>query len=107
MKTFIHNFLGYGRIPSRSKVYIKEINDEFWIGFENIGEGTSVTNATEQLATEIIKKENLNPDNCRFFEWYSEYGEDVDEISYTWKEGKANNPKWEHKDNFIKDIWNE
>jgi len=106
MKTFIHSYKGNGIIPSRCRVYIKEINDEFWIGFESMDEGTSITNASEQLATEIVKKENLDIDYCRFFEWYPEYENDVDEISYTWKDGEATNPQWKHRNSSIKDVWN-
>jgi hypothetical protein len=95
MKDYTHYFSGYGRVPSSCNVYILNFPDgEKWIGFENTGNGTSVTNASEQLATEIVKKELFHPEKCRFFEWYSEYEGDVDEITYTWSNNIASDPVW-------------
>lgn len=93
MKKFYHEYKGFGRVPSRCEVRI--IEDSVLgnlICFVNLGEGTSVTNASEQLATEIVNKFAYDPENCRFFETYTEYGYDTfDEIEYTWEE-KNNNP---------------
>jgi hypothetical protein len=95
MKTYIHEYRGYGIHPSRCKVYIlKDIFGQSWIGFENLGEGTSVTNASEQLATEIVEKEGLDPMKCKFFEWYPEYEGDVSEIAYIWKGPIASHAEW-------------
>lgn len=96
MKTFIHEYRGYGVHPSRCKVYIKQVGTSTWVGFENLGEGTSVTNASEQLATEIIEKELLNPAACKFFEWYPEYEGRVDQVEYRWKGSIACNAEWSH-----------
>jgi len=103
MKEFYHDFKGYGRVPSQCKVKI--IQDKLlgtFICFINIGEGTSVTNASEQLASEIVNKFNLTPSKCRFFETYEEYNHDsFDEIFYVWGLEKrnftkhvANHPTW-------------
>jgi predicted nucleic acid-binding protein len=96
---FIHDFMGYGRVPSSVKVTIVSSEKKYYILFEDINDGTSVTNASEQLAAEIIKKRSLNPSDCRFFETYSQYNYDsIDEIEYNWvlKDGKyiADFPKW-------------
>jgi len=93
MKTYIHKFRKWN-FNSSCKVHIKKEGDITFIGFEDIGDGTSVTNASEDIATEIVAKEGLDPEKCRFFEFYPEFGGEVDEISYTWKSGKAISPKW-------------
>ncbi|HPI82750.1 MAG TPA: hypothetical protein PK122_05985 [Candidatus Paceibacterota bacterium] len=93
MKSYFHEFRKWGPV-SRCIVHIKKMGDSAWIGFENTGEGTSVTNASEDLATEIVAKEGLDPAKCRFFEFYPEYEGDVDEITYIWDSGKARNPQW-------------
>lgn len=86
MKTqFYHQFLGYDIHPSKCLIKIFSENDKHMICFIDIGEGTSVTNASEQLATEIIQKMGYDPDDCRFFETYSQYDYDTfDEIKYEW-----------------------
>ncbi|HPI82647.1 MAG TPA: hypothetical protein PK122_05465 [Candidatus Paceibacterota bacterium] len=93
MKSYVHEFRKWGPV-SRCIVHIREAGGFTLIGFENTGEGTSVTNASEDLATEIVAKEGLDPKKCRFFEFYPEYDGDVDEIIYTWDSGKARNPQW-------------
>jgi len=61
--------------------------------------GTSVTNASEQLAQEIVNLFSLRPQDCRFFETYSEFDyETFDEIEYDWwpdlYHWEARSPKW-------------
>ena len=96
MKTFIHFFKGYGVHPSRCKVYVQEVGTQTWVGFEDMNEGTSVTNASEQLATEVVENLLLNPTNCKFFEWYPQYEGRVDKIEYRWKGPIASHPEWSH-----------
>jgi len=93
MKIFEHKFK-YNGWPSACKVYIKEMGFVTWICFESIQVGTSVTNASEQLATEVVAKVGLDHNICRFFECYPEYGGSVDEIEYTWIDDKASRAKW-------------
>lgn len=83
---FYHTFNGFGIHPSRILVkIITEIDDRHLILFEDINEGTSVTNASEQLASEIVNKMEYNPEDCRFFETYRQYAYDTfDEIVYNW-----------------------
>jgi len=81
-----------------------------FICFINIGEGTSVTNASEQLATEIVNNFLLNPGDCRFFETYQEYNyESFDEIEYTWVEKgshwEASGPQWRPGDENYKPLF--
>lgn len=102
IQRFLYEFLGYGSIPSNSSITIFSDDGEHFIFFEN-GRGTSVTNASEQLATEIVNKFGYDPEECRFFETYSEE-DGVDEIQYIWKSTlfpnnkkrvwEANSPRW-------------
>jgi len=96
MKLYIHTYKGFGVHPSKCRVYIKDVGTTTWIGFEDIGEGTSVTNASEELASEIVQYEMLNPANCKFFEWYSQYDGRVDEVQYRWNGPEADQPTWKH-----------
>lgn len=90
MKHFKHNFRGYSVHLSVCNVYVHTEDDNHYVLFENIGEGTSVTNASEQLASEITKSLALDPEKCRFFETYREFDNDsFDEITYQWKDGVA------------------
>ena len=96
--SFRHEFKGWGIHPSACNVHVEKNLDtqECRILFEDIDEGTSVTNASEQLATEIVKLMELDHTKCRFFETYADGRTDVDEIEYDWINGVAKNPKWKH-----------
>jgi len=96
---FIHEYKGFGRVPSKCKVKIFSDDGENLICFEDLGDGTSVTNASEQLASEIADKMCFNPTDCRFFETYSQYNYDsFDEIIYQWSfthgRWEAKHPDW-------------
>ena len=83
---FYHNFNGYNIHSSCCVVKIISENDKHLICFEDINDGTSVTNASEQLAAEIIEKMEYDPSDCRFFETYKQYDYDTfDEIIYDWE----------------------
>jgi len=113
MKTdFVHVFKGYGRVPS--SCYIKMFDDDgdTFICFIDINDGTSVTNASEQIASEIVNEYKLDPDNCRFFETYQQYDYDsFDEIEYIWKKDIlgllwiAKNPQWKPASEELKKIF--
>jgi hypothetical protein len=80
----IHDFLGFGRVPSSCIIHVIETDKARLIMFQNTGIGTSVTNASEQLASEIINELKANPNLCRFFETYPENDMSIDEITYEW-----------------------
>jgi hypothetical protein len=108
---FYHEFKGFGRVPSRILVKIFSDDGENLILFEDIDEGTSVTNASEQLASEIVNQMNFDPDECSFFETYSQHEyEDFDKIEYTWSrksDGKweARNPMWKPSSEEIRKMF--
>jgi hypothetical protein len=109
MDEYVHEFKGFGRVPSRCIVKTINHEGENLICFVDINEGTSVTNASEQLATEIVQATNYKPINCRFFEAYRNY-ETFDEIIYTWKQTwnqwEASAPEWMPGDEEIKKLFN-
>lgn len=106
-KQFIHSFKGFGRVLSSINVRIFSDDGENFILFEDINDGTSVTNASEQLASEIVGKEGFNPPDCRFFETYSQYGyESIDEIEYVWNGKSASHPNWKPSEPEIREMFN-
>jgi hypothetical protein len=117
-QSFNHQFKGFGRVPSECSVKIFSDDGENLICFEDLNKGTSVTNASEQLATEIIEMLELNPTDCRFFETYDD--ESYDEIIYEWKRTTsfkdngmrpddwawvAKNPQWKPCQEEIKEMF--
>ncbi|GAB3719642.1 hypothetical protein GCM10027592_63220 [Spirosoma flavus] len=64
------------------------------------GEGMSVTNAAETIATEVVKRFGLDPKRLMFVEHYSEeqrpqpYGESYDLVTFTWGKYGAHTPVW-------------
>ena len=61
--------------------------------FEDIGVGTSVTNASEQLASDVVRLTGVMPDKIRFFEHYPKH-DSLDEIRYEWKGAVAHRASW-------------
>jgi len=100
METFIHNFEGFWNSESKCKVHVVVLHDITHICFEELddNQGTSVTNVSEHLATQMIKKLNIRPGLCKFFESYPENrhrkDRSFDEILYTWQGNVASKPHW-------------
>ena len=95
MNSFYHNYKGYGIHPSECLIHTNVIDDITHICFEDRGIGTSVTNASEQLATEIVDKLELDMSKCKFYERYPQYTTaTIDNITYTWNNNIASNPEW-------------
>jgi len=95
---FQHEFKGFGRVPSCCEVKIFSDDGEHLICFTDIGIGTSVTSATEQLVSEIVNNMELHPKDCRFFETYRTT-DTIEEITHQWCQDKnfkwiAENPDW-------------
>lgn len=102
MDIFNHEFKGFGSCKSICKVYVHLVDDLYYICFEDLGIGTSVTNASEQLATEIVQKYNIKPEVCKFYETYNYHGNRTfDEIIYKWENSIASNPEWMPSDRRI------
>lgn len=64
------------------------------------GEGMSITNAAETIATEVVKRFGLDPKRMLFVEHYSNeqrpmpYGESYDLVTFTWGKYGAYSPNW-------------
>lgn len=86
------------RIPSGCLVTIYR-NISLVIASET-GEGMSVTNAAETIATEVVRRYNIDPARMLFIEHYPEsqrpkpYGETFDLVTFTWDGLTARNPDW-------------
>jgi hypothetical protein len=100
-----HNYKGFGVHASNCKVKIIRNGEGNFVLFTN-GDGTSVTNASEQIATEIVERFNLDPLNTRFFENYPYVPERIDEVIYNWNNGFARNPQWRPADKDIVKLLN-
>jgi hypothetical protein len=100
METFNYEFKGYFAFPSECKIRVVIDDDKqngvkvYHFCFEDIGVGTSVTNASEMLATEMVLKYGVHPRFCHFYETYLHDDRTFDEITYTWINGKAENANW-------------
>lgn len=117
--SFIHEFKGYDIHPSCCLIKIISEKEHHLICFIDNNNGTSVTNASEQLASEIVEKMGYDPINCRFFETYSQYDYDTfDEITYEWSYVsdtdhlgdeyymfKAKKPQWKPALDAIKELF--
>lgn len=113
LKTFVHNYRGFGNCKSRCRVHIKEVTnprygDTTFVCFEDMGEGTSVTNFSEELATQMVRNLGLDPEKTRFFESYlNDDGKvrSLDEIKYHWDDGRAHTPNWTHNEFDLKHVF--
>ena len=96
--SFEHNFLGFGTHPSKCIIEIRDGENQSFITFIDTDEGTSVTNASEQLANEVRGK--AKHPNIRYFERYIGKPElwsltTYDEIRYKETNGQLHSPVWE------------
>ncbi|HPC09542.1 MAG TPA: hypothetical protein PLN85_00510 [archaeon] len=100
IENFEYEYMGFGVHKSSCIIRIEKNGDMFYILFEDIGNGTSVTNASEQLASDIVNLYSINPTKCRFFETYRIYNYDsIDEITYEWDYNNkfiARKPTWKN-----------
>ncbi|GAB3963590.1 hypothetical protein GCM10028805_66150 [Spirosoma harenae] len=66
------------------------------------GEGMSVTNAADTIATEIVKRYGLDPKRMLYIEhWpghqgFATYIETYDLVTFTWNKYGASSPAWKH-----------
>ncbi len=95
---FDHKFKGFGWADSEIRVTIYVYQGYNLVIFQDLGRGTSVTNASEQLATEVGRLKSLDPLKTVWLECYPYYGGDydVDQITYLYdpSEDRYTNPEW-------------
>lgn len=58
--------------------------------------GMSVTNAAEDIATQLVAQYGLDVDRLVWIEhyWYPDEGHSFDQVRFTWDNGKASQPRW-------------
>ncbi len=108
LETFNHKYKGYGIHDSECIAHIYESNKVKFVLLQDIQSGTSVTNAAEQVATEVRKKKILDANTTRWFEIYPYYHPHTfDEIKFDYDtmEDKYSNPRWEPcKENSVNNL---
>lgn len=97
-----HEYLGFKTHKSKCNVKIWIINEHYaFVIFTDLGIGTSVTNASEQLVEEVYFKSitqlGIDKSNVAFSEMYQESKvEDLDLVIPTWKGNKVINVNWKN-----------
>lgn len=91
IRDFVHEFKGFGNCHSECDVTIWESETMNVVLFTDRGVGTSVTNFSEGLATQM--KPIVTRPVIRFFEKYDD-NENPDEIFYTELNGRFVSPEW-------------
>ncbi len=101
-------FIGFGRNTALCRLQLLKKDDVALVMFTELADnpGTSITNATEGLATSVAMAFNLAPRKCLFIEHYPAdrvvgRDEDYSIVSYDWigeSEPAAVNATWEHLD---------
>jgi hypothetical protein len=98
--SFMYDFKGYGGCKSKCKVSLIKEEHHTIVVFTDIGMGTSVTNYSEHLATQIRELLGLDPTTTLWAEEYHAGKKEhtLDQIQYNWDEdaGKYYAPKWRH-----------
>lgn len=92
-----YKFKGFGIHPSECKVEIWADETKAIILFTDLGKGTSVTNAAEDLVEKVYNKHlaSYAKENCTFFETYDRFKlENVDFIIPTWDGNKVTAVSW-------------
>lgn len=100
----IHRYEPWPGNKSQCRVRIYTHGDQNLVILEemNGNQGMSVTNYSEELATELARKYRLDPAKTTWIEhypkglWYREKDtpEEWDVITYAWENGKASDPHW-------------
>lgn len=95
-KSFYLEYQGFGRVDSRCKVHVFNKGEYNFVFFEDIGEGTSVTNASEHIASVLLNVYNFDVDKTAWFECYpyNEKDFDIDRIHYDVDGSFCSNPVW-------------
>lgn len=96
LKEGSHDFKGYGIHDSKINYHIYQTDDAKVVVLIDLGKGTSVTNAAEQLATELTVAENLNHKEVKWMELYPYYNHSAAWIDFKYDEmsEEYSSPDW-------------
>lgn len=105
---FNHEYLGFGIHKSECQVEIwmsipTSLGSSCLVLFTDLGKGTSVTNASEQLVSEIYNKyliSNYKKERCVFSETYDR--KQIDVIIPDWNNNVCERVTWKHLGMIIK-----
>ena len=100
-----HKFLGFRTFKSECKVEIWKLKDKAIVLFTDTGNGTSVTNASGQLVTEIYNQyliKEYKTNQCLFAETYDKVEKGIDVIVTEWDGNKVINNSWFHLGKIVK-----
>lgn len=105
---FNHKYLGFGNCDSECKVEIwinvpSSNGDICIVLFTDLGKGTSVTNFSEGLVTQIYEKHlkhGYKKEQCVFAETYDRI--QIDIVLPNWEGDKCNGVNWKHLGMIIK-----
>lgn len=105
-RMFTHRFKGFGIHDSECLVEMWNLpNGKILVVLNDTGKGTSVTNASEQIITELynqyLEKWGYRPQECFFTETYDKYKEGIDLIIPEWTKDpygrwKVGDVEWRH-----------
>ncbi len=106
---FIHKFLGFGIHKSECQVEIWFQDDRAIVVFTDTNKGTSVTNASEQIITEVYNQylAKFPVSKVLFCETYDKVKDGIDWIEPTWTpDGKGglmvHDVEWHHLGKIVK-----
>ena len=100
MEEYPLKFTPPNRVPSSCDITIYRAIQLVVVG--ETGEGMSITNAAEIIATELVRQQGLDPRRMLYIEHYPEaqrpqpFGETYDLVTFTWDGNQARNPEWRH-----------
>lgn len=103
--SFIHKFLGFRIHKSECKVEIWKLTDRCIVLFTDTNKGTSVTNASEQIITEIYNQyliHDYRREQCLFAETYDKVKEGIDVILPEWNGNSCESVEWRHLGKIVK-----
>lgn len=113
-RELVFDFLGYGIHPSRCHLKIVEHEGLATVTLTELMDnpGTAVTNAIEDLATEVFRQflTGYALENIRWIEHYPErrFGKEMveesfDEVTLTWDGRKFRSPQWKRMRKAVND----
>ena len=96
-----YEFVGYHGSHAKCLAFVARYPEYDYIRVTDIGEGTSVTNMAESLATELVQRYGLRSHPLVWMEHYPVRGLERDPmpatwdlVAFDWKGNVATHPKW-------------
>jgi hypothetical protein len=93
------------RREGRIRLRIYELPQKTVVIVTDLDKGPSVTNAAEEIATQVVSSFGIDPERHLWFEHYpredirsgkSSGGEEYDLVTFTWDGEKFTDPRWSY-----------